>query len=90
MVPPPAKPEKKPASKAVSIWANTRDRALFKRISKRAEKPFSEVVRVLVKNYDSSGRAPGLPKLASLKKAKKSKAKKSKAKVESPAPILSA
>ncbi len=60
--------KKKAASKAVSIWANAPTRALYKRISKRAEKPFSEVVRVLVKRYDSVGTAPGLPKLAKLKK----------------------
>ncbi len=81
MVPKESKPAKKPASKAVSIWANERDRVLFKRVSKRAERPFSEIVRALVKRYDAVGTAPGLPRLAAVKKPK-AKAPKSKPKAK--------
>jgi hypothetical protein len=60
--------KKKAASKAVSIWANTKDRALFTRVAKRSGESFSKIVRVLVKRYDSTGTAKGLPTLAPLKK----------------------
>lgn len=72
---------KKPKAKAVSIWASEPDREMFTRVSTRAGESFSRVVRTLVKNYDTTGVATGLPKLTPIgKKAKKTKPKKAAAK----------
>ncbi len=69
---PPSVKKKNPnAPKAVSIWADRQTRATFKRVSTRADKPLSEIVRVLVSRYDATGKAPGLPKLAPKKSQRK-------------------
>lgn len=63
-----AKKKKKNAPKAVSIWADAQTRALYKRISKRAHKPLSEIVRTMARRYDATGKFPGLPSLTPKKK----------------------
>jgi hypothetical protein len=63
-----AKPKKaKPKSAAISIWATPKDRELYKRVSKRSGESLSKLVRVLLKNYERTGVADGLPTLAAKK-----------------------
>ena len=68
-------PSKKTAAKpaksaAISIWATPKDRELYKSVSQRSGESLSKLVRVLIKNYDRSGRAEGLPRMRKATKAK--------------------
>ena len=45
--------KKKPASKAVSIWATVKDRAMFKRVSKWSKRSLSDLIRTLMEAYDN-------------------------------------
>ncbi len=54
-------------SAALSIWATVKDRDLYRSVSKRAGEPLSRVVRMLMRNYDRTGKADGLPDLKTSK-----------------------
>jgi len=58
------KPKKKPKSAAISIWATPADRTLYRNVSKRSGESLSKLVRVLVKNYNRTGAADGLPTIS--------------------------
>ncbi len=54
----------KPQSAAISIWATPKDRELYKSVSLRSGESLSKLVRMLVRNYDRTGKAEGLPRMA--------------------------
>ncbi len=67
--------EPKPAkSAAISIWATPKDREMYKDVAQRSGESLSKLVRVLIRNYNRTGKADGLPTMAKAKKAKKTKA----------------